>query len=451
MNVRQKNEVLEGLENIQLDFMQMKTFARNPIIFKSGKGIYLRDINGVEYVDGISGIFVANIGYGNKRVKAAMKKAIDELEFWPVLHGTTTYALKMAKRLSELLPKPLSVSKFASGGSEATECAVKWSRQYHIQTGNPLKFKVVSRHWSYHGATKGSLSASGVRDKVKFEPLSTGYCHVLPPYSYRCPFGCDGDCNLLCADAIEWEIRMQGRETVSAVIVDPVMAAAGVLVPVKEYYKRLREICNKYEVLLIFDEIVTGFGRLGTMFASNYYGSVPDIVCLGKGMASGYAPLSATVVTDRIADAFKGEEREDTEFLHGTTYGGHPLACAAGLAVTDEIIKQRLPENSRSMGDYLMKSLTGLMEKHTTIGDIRGLGLLVGVEFVRDRKTKKMFDKDKLVAPLIRKLAFQRGLIIRGSAHVLTLAPSLIVKRSELDRIVGILDQCISKAEKVLA
>jgi len=442
------DHLLGALDNIQLDFMQMESFKKNPLIFKSAEGVYLQDIKGRRFIDGISGIFVVNIGHGNRRVKQAMKNAIDGIEFWPPLDGTTPYALRMSKRLSEMLPKPLSVSRFASGGSEATECAIKWARQYHIQSGSPLKFKVISRHGSYHGGTKGSLSASGVSDKVKFEPLSPGYCHVFPPYSYRCAFGCNGECNLLCVDAIESEIKFEGPETVSAVLVEPIMARAGVLVPPKEYYKRLREICDKYNVLLVFDEVVTGFGRIGKMFACDYYNVVPDIICLAKGMASGYAPLSATVASSKISDAFKGEDWENKQFEHGTTFGGHPLSCATGLAVTDEIIKQNLPENSERMGQYLLSRLLELRQKHPTIGDVRGLGLLTCLEFVKDRAAKTQFEDQQLIAPRIGNAAMGSGLITRISEHFLWLGPPLIVRKEEIDAMIEILDSAISSVEK---
>jgi taurine-pyruvate aminotransferase len=446
----EKDELLDGIKHIQLDFMQMESFIQSPRIFNGGKGIYLQDTVGREYVDAISGIFVVNIGYGNIRVKEALKRAVDDLEFWPPLDGTTPQALKMAKRLSDLLPKPLSVARFASGGSEATECAIKWARQYHVQSGNPLKYKVVSRHGSYHGATKGSLSASGVSDKFKFEPLAVGYSHVFPPNAYRCSFGCGGECNLLCADAIETEIKFQGPETVSAVMMEPIMTRAGVLVPPVEYFETIREVCDKYDVLLVFDEVVTGFGRVGKMFALDYYGVVPDIVCLAKGMASGYAPLSATVASSRIIEAFKGEESEFKQFEHGTTFGGHPLGCAAGLAVTEEIEREGLPGSSERMGKYMLSRLEELKTNHRIVGDVRGLGLLIGVEFVEDMETRKPFPPEKLVAPTVGKIALESGLIVRISEHMLFLGPPLIIKKDEIDNIIDILERCISQVEKDL-
>ena len=428
--------------------MQMESFKKNPLIFQSAEGIYLHDIKGRKFIDGISGIFVVNIGYGNRRVKQAMKEAIDGIEFWPPLDGTTSYALRMAKRLSEMLPRPLSVARFSSGGSEATETAVKWARQYHVQSGSPLRYKVISRHGAYHGGTKGSLSASGVSDKVKFEPLSSGYCHVFPPYSYRCSFGCGGECNLLCVEAIEAEIKFEGPETVSAVLVEPIMARAGVLIPPKEYYKRLREICDKYNVLLVFDEVVTGFGRIGKMFACEYYDVVPDIICLAKGMASGYAPLSAAVATTKVTEVFKGEDWENKQFEHGTTFGGHPLSCATGLAVTDEIMKQHLSENSEQMGRYLFSRLLELKQQHPTIGDVRGLGLLTCLEFVKDRAKKVPFEDESLIAPKIGRAAMSNGLITRISEHLVWLGPPLIVQKEEIDSMVEILDEAIFSVER---
>lgn len=440
-------ELKKKVRHIWLDFMPMDEFEADPLIITKGSGIRVWSSDGREFIDGVSGAIVTSLGYGNAAVCDAIKRQLDQLQFWPVLVSTTPPALQLAERLAEILPGDLNNVFILSGGSEATETAMKMARQYHIETGSPLKNKVVSRYWAYHGSTKGALGASGVSDKQKFDPFPPGNIHVLPPYCYRCPFGKTPEtCNIECARAVEQTIRYEGRDTVSAMIADPVMAAAGVLVPPKAYYQLLREICTRANVLLIFDEVMTGFGRVGKMFAAKLYDVVPDIICLGKGIASGYQPLAATVATDKIAAAFRGGANKT--FLHGNTYGGHPAACAAGLASISEIERLRVVENAERMGRYMMDRFRQIQQRHRIIGDVRGAGLLIGLEMVRDRQTKEQFSKNDAIVPRIRKHAFQRGLITRGSLHVLILGPPLILNRDEADAIIQIVDDSILAVER---
>lgn len=437
------------VKHIWLDFKQMAEFENDPLIVVSGDGIRVQTLEGRELIDGISGAVVTGLGYRNARVEQAMKEQVDKLLFWPILNGTTEPALRLAARLAGLLPGDLNRAFLLSGGSEATECALKMARQYHIQTGNPRKYKVISRYWAYHGSTKGALSASGVGDKRKFDPFLEGYLHALPPYCYKCPFGQPGPdrCHLECADHIERMIQMEGRETVAAVIVDPVMAAAGVLVPPKGYYRRLREICDENQVLLIFDEVLTGFGRLGEWFASNYYEVVPDIICLGKGISSGFMPLAATVARDHVAAAFMGRQEDDVHFLHGNTFGGHPLACATGLAVIDELERLKLINHSRRMGERFRAAFQPLVDEFECIGDVRGAGMLWGIEFVQDRLSRTHFPREKALAPRVIKLALQNeGLILRGSQHVLQVAPPLVATEADIDQIVELIRRSIVSA-----
>jgi adenosylmethionine-8-amino-7-oxononanoate aminotransferase len=436
----------ECVKNIWLSFQQMQKFEKNPVIICEGEGIRVKAIDGKEYIDGISGAVVTGIGYSNQNVKEAMKKQIDELCWWPMLHATNPPAVKLARKLAELLPGALNHVFLLSGGSEATECAMKMARQYHMQTGNPLKTKIISRYMAYHGSTKGAQSASGVGGGLRFEPLLAGYVHVFPPYCYRCPYGQNfGQCNFECAQAVESMIRFEGRQAVSAVIIDPIMAAGGIIVPPKEYHQIIRDICDRTGVLLIFDEVLTGFGRTGYLFACDYYEVIPDIICLGKGMSGGYQPLAATVAKDEIAQAFRGEESDGVAFAHGNTYGGHPIPSAAGLAAIDELFRLNLVENSKIMGRYLMDKCRQLQEKYPMIGDVRGLGLLVGMEMVQDRTTKTMFRSKNAVVPKLKEKAMERGLITRGSPHVWHLCPPLIVTKAEIDEIIDIVDDCMQE------
>lgn len=433
------------VRHIWLDFQQMAAFERDPLVVVEGRGLRVRTDDDREFIDAIGGAMVSTLGYGDPKIREAMHASVDRLDFWPTLHGTTPAAIKLARRLAELLPADLNTAFLLSGGSEATETAMKMARQYHRNTGEGTRFKVVSRYWSYHGATLGALAASGVGDRRKFEPLPSGFVHVMPPYCYRCPWGKTPDaCHVECAEAVDEVIRYEGRESVSAVIADPVMAAAGVLVPPGAYYRRLRQICDENGVLLIFDEVLTGFGRLGALFACDYYETVPDLICLGKGMTSGYAPVAATVARDHVAEAFRGDPSRT--FLHGHTYGGHPLGCDTALAVIDQLLARRLVEQARVSGLYFGDRLRALGEKHPEIGDVRGVGLLWGIEFVTDRATRAQFPASRSFAIAVRQAARELGMLCRGSAHVVILAPALVASKADLDEIIDILDRSIVAA-----
>lgn len=435
----------EWLRHVWLDFQQMQDFEQNPLIATDGKGMRITTDDGREFIDAIGGAIVSTLGHGNERVRAAMHASIDRQDFWPVLHGTTPAAVRLGRKLAELLPGDLETSFLLTGGSEATETAMKLARQYHRNNGEPTRYKVISRYWSYHGATLGALAASGVGDRKKFEPLPNGFVHVLPPYCYRCPWNKSPDsCATECASAIEQVIKYEGPDTVSAVIADPVMAGAGVLVPPQDYYKKLREICDRYGVLLVFDEVLTGFGRIGSLFACDHYDVVPDLICLGKAMTSGYAPMSAVVARRHIAQAFRGDGSKT--FLHGHTYGGYPLGCDTALAVINEITRYDLVKRSAENGEYIRGKLEELAEKHQEIGDIRGTGMIWGMEFVTCRDTKKKFPIDNLLAVKAREEAKKMGLLTRGSPHVLIIAPAITATHEELDEIIDILDRAIDLA-----
>jgi adenosylmethionine-8-amino-7-oxononanoate aminotransferase len=438
-----------NIEHLFLDFMQMKEFAKKPIIMKSGSGVWYEDVFGKKYLDGISGIFVVNAGHGNRRIIEAMKKQLDELTFAPPLLSTNLRALELADLVSKLTPGDLRTVKFLSGGSESTEAALKLARQYHRQTGNPHKYKVISRYESYHGATMGALAASGVtKRRAPFEPFGPGYLHVFPPTCYRCPYGLEyPDCAVMCARIIEEVIRREDPSTVSAVIVEPIGNTGGVITPPDSYFTILREICDKYNVLLIFDEIITGFGRTGEMFAAQTFKTNPDIICLGKGMSSGYAPIGGIAFSDRITEAFLGKEDQQVQFNHGHTFGGNPLSCAAAIANIHEIIDRNLPAKARESGERIRRRL-GEIDRTGIMGDVRGKGLFIGVEFVKDRKTKAQFDEDVNFGVQVGRSAIEKGLILRSEPNLITFAPPLIITEEEIDKMMSIFSESL---EGVLA
>ncbi len=437
------------VEHLVLDFRQMREFARQPFIATSGEGIRIRTSDGKTYIDGLSGVFVVSLGHQNKAIIEAMTAQLREFAFAPPLHGTNPRALELAALLRQLTPPGIGTVKFFSGGSEATEAAMKLARQYHQQTGHPRKFKIVSRYGAYHGATLGALSASGGRErKSVFEPLGVGFVKVHPPYCYRCPYDKEyPGCGLTCAKLLEKTIEAEDPATVSAVIMEPIsISSAGFVVPPREFYQLLREICDRHNVLLIFDEIICGFGRLGAMFGADYYGVVPDIICCGKGMSSGYAPLAAILFKDSVQAAFLGEADEQREFHHGHTYGGNPVACAAGIAVVRQLVEQNLVENARRQGERLRGHLEAMYAKYPLVGDVRGAGLLQGVELVQDRATKARFAHAK-PGKVVEAEALKRGLILRCGDEFVAFAPPLIVSEQDIDELAAILDESLAAAQ----
>ena len=434
-----------SLEHLFLDFQQMKEFARHPLIMKKAEGVWYEDVNGKKYLDGLSGIFVVNLGHGNRKIIDAMKKQLDELSFAPPIHSTNLRAIELADLISSITPGDLHTVKLFSGGSEATEAAMKLARQYHKQTGNPQKFKIISLYDSYHGATMGALGASGItKRKTIFEPFGPGYLHVFPPTCYRCPYGLNyPECDILCARIVEQIVKKEGPETISAFIIEPIGNTGGIVTPPPGYFEILREICDKYNILLIFDEIITGFGRTGEMFAAQTFGTTPDIICMGKAMASGYAPIGGIVFSDRVAEAFYGREEEQLHFNHGHTFGGNPLSCAAAIASISEVRDRDLPRKAREKGARVVERLQKLHPN--VIGNIRGKGLLIGAEFVKDLKTKEKFDERFKFGVQVGKAALQKGVILRFDPDWIAFAPPLIIENNEIDRMMNVFEESLQQ------
>jgi adenosylmethionine-8-amino-7-oxononanoate aminotransferase len=441
------------IPSLFLDFMQMQEFAKDPLVFSEARDGRLVTADGQEFIDGLSGVFVTSLGQGNAAVIRAMTEQLQRLAFAPPLHGTTPPALELTQLLLKLAPEGVTAVKLLSGGSEATEAAMKMARQYHQQTGNPRKYKIISRYGAYHGGTMGALSAGGGRErKAVYEPLGVGFIHVHPPYCYRCPFDQTyPGCGRTCVELIERTIEAEAPETVAAVIVEPVsISSAGFVVPPPDYLRRLRQICDRHNVVLIYDEIITGFGRLGTMFASEYFGAAPDITCCGKGMSGGYAPLAAILIRDKVAAAFYGEESEFVQFHHGHTYGGNPVACAAGVAVLNEFLERDVVGNAKRQGERLRRRLVELAERLPIIGDVRGAGLLQGLELVRDRATAARFPAHVRPGKAIERHARARGLLLRCGNDFVAFAPPLTVTAEDIDLMTRLLGESIAAAASEL-
>ena len=446
--------IQETVPHLFLDFMQMQEFAKDPLVFVGGEGIRLTDSTGKQYIDGLSGVFVTSLGHGNLPVVEAMLAQAQQLAFAPPLHSTTPPALKLTELLLRIAPEGVGAVKLMSGGSEATEAAMKMARQYHQQTGHPRKYKIISRYGGYHGGTMGALSAGGGRDrKSPYEPLGVGFIHVHPPYCYRCPFDQTyPGCGRTCVGLIEKTIEMEDPQTVAAVIVEPIsISSAGFMVPPPDYLRLLRDVCTRHDVVLIYDEIITGFGRLGEMFASEYYHAAPDITCCGKGMSGGYAPLSAILIRDSVADAFYGEAAEQRQFHHGHTYGGNPVACAAGVAALTQIVERDIVGNARRQGARLRERLEGFADRYPIVGDVRGAGMLQGVEFVKDRATKARFAPGVRPGKVVERACRDRGLLLRCGDEFAAFAPPLVSTARDIDEMCDILGEGIAAAEAALA
>jgi adenosylmethionine-8-amino-7-oxononanoate aminotransferase len=425
---------------------QMAEWSRHPLIMARADGVYYWDIHGKRYLDALSGIYVASVGHNNPRVLEAVRRQMDTLTFSPPMHGTNPVAVRLANLLAKLAPGDLSAVKFQCGGAEVTEAAIKLARQYHKLTGSPGKYKIIARYQSWHGSTLGSLSASGLKSrKTVNEPLAPGFLHVFPPTCYRCPFGKGyPDCGVTCASLVNEVMDLEDPATVAAVIVEPIGHTGGIIDPPEEYLPMLREYCDRHNVLLIFDEIITGIGRTGQMFAAQTFGVTPDVLCIGKGLAGGYAPLSAMICRKNIAEAFWGPIASNPGFVEGHTFEGNPVSCAAGIAVLQEILERDLCFNARKQGERLRSHFEQMARKHGVIGDIRGKGLFLGIEFVRNPATKERFPNDLAFGVRVGRRALENGLLCRFDPHWIAFGPPLVSTAEEIDAMAGILDQSLA-------
>ncbi len=420
--------------------------SRNPRPFLDhGEGIYLIDESGKRYIDGSSGAMVSNIGHSNPRVLAKIKAQMDKATFGYRLHFRTHPSEDLAAKTVEMTPDGLDRVFFVSGGSEAVESAVKLARQYALTQGKGARHKVISRFPSYHGCTFGALDLTGYDPLSKpFAPMMSGMPKVAAPATYLDRDNLTEEARgLKYAEMLRDKIIAEGPETVLAFLMEPVGGAStGALVAPDSYYGRVREICDEFGVLLIYDEVMTGAGRTGKFLAAEHWGITPDIVALSKGFGAGYAPLGAIVAGARLVEPVL----DAGGFLHGFTYAGNPLACSAGLAVLEELQDQNLIENAARMGEVLMAELRALMDRYPFIGDVRGKGLLTAFEFVADRTTMEPLDPKLQAHERLVELAYDRGLIIysrrtRGGTagdHFLV-APPLIITKEQIADMMAIL------------
>ncbi len=424
------------------------------LVIERGEGCYIWDSEGNRYLDSLSALYCVNIGYGPwPEIAEAAKRQLEELPFFTNWVGfATPPSLELAEKLTELVPIDVGRIFLVGGGSEAIETALKAARQYHRLRGEPARHKFVTRRSAYHGTTLGALSINGSPSlRQQFEPLVPGCLRAPMPYRYRCPYCAEKpECTLRCADEIDDIVVNEGPETVAAVILEPVQNSAGSITPPPGYFERVREICDAHGLLLVADEVICGFGRVGDWFGSTRYGIEPDLMVLAKAITSAYAPLGAVVAAPRVVEPFFGEAT--TAFTHGITFGGHPLSCAVALANLAIFEREDLIGRSQRLGPELRARCERLLAEHPMVGDVRGDGYFYSLELVKDKETKETFappERDELIKKFLTPRARELGVYMRFDDRGETCAqfsPPLVAGPEEFDEMVGVLEQVLDEA-----
>ena len=411
-----------------------------------GRGVHVEDAEGRRYIDGLAGLWNVNLGHGREELVEAAAAQMRRLAFANTYSGWANVpALELAARLEDLAYPGLRASFFTTSGVDANEAAFKTARYFWRRRGRPGKVKVLSLEHGFHGATIAGMSATGIPDYARmFQPRLVEFVHVRSHYPYRCDFARpDEGAGVAAARVLEETIVREGPETVAAFLAEPVQGAGGVIVPPDDYFPRVRAICDRHDVLLIADEIITGFGRTGEWFGLTHWGVRPDILTFAKGVTSAYLPLGGMMVSEPIARAIH-EAPASERWMHSSTYAGHPVCCAVALRTLDILERERLVERAGRLGRYLLGRLRTL-EDLDCVGEVRGLGLMAAVELVADRETKAPFDPGLLVGRRITHHAQAAGLILRTRGDVVTLAPPFVISEAEIDDMVAMVRGAIEK------
>jgi adenosylmethionine-8-amino-7-oxononanoate aminotransferase len=440
----------QARRHLWMHFSRMGAYSEDaeiPIIVK-GDGCYVWDDHGNRYLDGLSALFCVNIGHGRHEVAQAGADQARELGFFTTWSYAHPRAIELAARVAELAPGDLNRVFFTSGGGESVETALKVARQYHKLTGHPNKTKVIAREVAYHGTTMGALAATGVTSlREPFEPFTPGGCHVPNTNLYRLPPGYGAE-NL--AEAVAQRIEFEGPDTVAAVIMEPVQNAGGCFTPPEGYFQRVREICDRYDVLMISDEVICAFGRLGHYFGAERYGYQPDIITTAKGLTSAYAPMGAMIASDRVMEPFL---EGTSSFVHGFTFGGHPMCAAIALANLDVFEREGLNEHVRENEGAFRAMLESLRDIEI-VGDVRGTGYFHAIELVKDRDTRESFsdeESETLLRGYLSGELFRRGLICRADDRgdpVIQLSPPLIAGPDQFEEMEAVLRPVLEEAAR---
>jgi adenosylmethionine-8-amino-7-oxononanoate aminotransferase len=435
---------LAGVENLMLHFTPYaEDWSKLPVIV-SGEGCYVTDERGNTYIDGLAGLFTTQVGHGRTELAEAASKQMKELGFFPNWSFQHPRSLELARKISEIAPGDLNSTFFVSSGSEAVETVIKLARQYHKANGEATRYKFISRRIAYHGTTMGALSVTGLPSfKAPFEPLLQGFMHV--PNTQQDPEG--------AADAIEEAIEFGPPETVAAVILEPVQNAGGCLVPPPNYWRRVREICDRHGVLLVSDAVICAFGRLGEWFGIERFDVVPDMMSFAKGVTSGYLPMGGVVVNDKMSETLR---QHAPMFMHGSTFGGHPVSAAVASENIRIIERERLLENVRNLEGYFEGELKRLAERHPVVKEIRGMGFFWAVEVNAERADGSPLEGDeyeRYFKGVVSRKLMEGGLICRfddKDEPVIQFSPALVADREVISRIAEVTDAALTELEREL-
>lgn len=417
-----------------------------------GKGAYVWDRDGHRYLDGLASLWNVAVGHGRAEIARAVAAQIRRIEYAPTLLGFSSEpAQRLAARICALAPKGLSRVMFTSGGSEANETVIRLVRLYWRLRRRPDKIKIVALTRAYHGSSTGAASLTGIPGfHQHYEPLLPGVVRMARPFCYRCELGLQYPaCGIACADELERVIAREGADTIGAFIAEPVQGVGGVIVPPPGYFERIRRICDAHDVLMVADEVITGFGRLGTSFGIQRWKAIPDMLVFAKGVTSGYQPLGGVILQEAIYQTLV-DAGPEFALHHGFTYSGHPAACAAGLANLDIMARESLVARTRRLAPYLARRLRPLL-RHPLVGEIRSIGLMAAIELVRDKASREPLPAELNVVTRIRSAALARGVIVRASGDTIVVCPPLIITRKEIDHLVDALDAAIAEINETLS
>jgi adenosylmethionine-8-amino-7-oxononanoate aminotransferase len=427
---------------------------QQPDIVARGEGCWIWDVDGHKMLDGVGGLWASNLGHSTKPVRDAIVAQLDELPFYNVFRGTThPRAIELSSRLVKMMePDGVSAVLFSNGGSDAVEGALKIARQYHKLRGEKDRFKFISLRQGYHGVHFGGMSVNGNTNfRRAYEPLLPGCFHIDTPWLYHKPYTQnEEELGEICAELLEREIIFQGPDTVAAFIAEPVQGAGGVIVPPANYWPLVRKICDKHGVLLIADEVVTGFGRTGHLFGTRLWGVNADLWCLAKGISSGYVPLGATAISAKVAKVFDEDKTGQASVSHGYTYSAHPVAAAAALATLDEIERLDVAGNAGRVGALMQERLRKLEQTCSFVGNVRGIGLMLGIEMVDNKALRTPMPRSSDIPARVAREAYQRGLMVRVSGPNLILSPPLVISADEVDFLCNTLEASFSAVEATL-
>ena len=439
-----RTEFLERDQRHLIHPIHSRSVHANAHVWVEGHGAVLVDADGKEYLDGLAGLWNVVAGHGRRELADAAARQMNTLAYCSAYAGSSNpAAIELAERLAGLTYPSINRFFFTSGGGESSETSFKLARSYWKLRGKPHKTKVISRQWGYHGVTLAAMSATGISTYwPAFEPRVPGFLQIPSPYPYRYEAPAGVSQGVAAADELERAIQREGADTVAMFLAEPVQGAGGVIVPQDDYFARIREICDRYDVLLAADEVITGFGRTGTLFALDHWGVEPDMMQFAKAVTSGYFPLGGVGVNDTIAEVL---DESSSPWMHAYTYSAHPVGCVVALRTMDIILDEDFPAQAAAKGAHLLAGLQAALESHPHVGEVRGKGLMCAVEIVQDKATKAEFPATDNIGVKVHAATQQRGLFSRLRGDVFCLAPPVVTTTGQLDRIVEILAAAIAE------